>query len=398
MFAILGLRAWRAAALCLLFSVPALAQSPGTGTGGAGLLQPSAEELDGLLASIALYPDPLLAQVLRGATRAIEIVEADRWMMDPSHQGLTGDALASALDEQPWDPGVKSLTAFPEVLHLMDDNLAWTQRLGDVFINAQGAVWDSVQRLRARARDAGTLQSSLRAMVSTEGQAIRIESPDPERVYVPVFDPRLAYGAWVPQQPAPFGFDGTPSGVVYDRPGFGYLSLGIVAPLWGWGRPDWRHRRVDIDEARFNALSPDSHVRSRQGREGRESREGREDYGGPGLAPGSRPDSTRAPGQSKAPLARAPELAAVTPPAHPWAGLPRPAPRARGHEPVGVTPPAHSPGAVPGPVPGFAPHRMPVPEHVRAPEAPRPATPQPPARQPVTAKEEARAPQDRPHP
>ena len=120
----------------------------------------AAPQLDQLLAPIALYPDPLLAQILMAATYPLEVVEAARWVQDPNNARLRGDQLDAALQPQDWDPSVKSLVPFPQILQMMNSKLDWTQALGNAFLAQQADVMDSVQRLRAQAQAAGTLQSS----------------------------------------------------------------------------------------------------------------------------------------------------------------------------------------------------------------------------------------------
>jgi hypothetical protein len=120
----------------------------------------SAGQLDALLAPIALYPDPLLTQLLMAATEPLQIVQAKRWLDDPAHAGLKGDALTKALTTQSWDPSVKSLVPFPQVLDMLNSKLDWTQQLGYAFATQQADVLASVQRLRRQAQSAGHLQSS----------------------------------------------------------------------------------------------------------------------------------------------------------------------------------------------------------------------------------------------
>jgi hypothetical protein len=213
------------------------------------------EQLDQLLAPIALYPDPLIAQILMAATYPLEVVEADRWLQDSQNASLKGDELTAALDQQTWDPSVKSLVPFPQILHMMDGNLDWTERLGDAFLADQAAVMDSVQRLRWRAEGAGTLRSTPQQVVTTEGQVITIEPANPEIVYVPVYDPTAVYGVWPYPAFPPFYFPGFFNGVIIGAFGFGWWGFGIVAPLWGWHHWDWHRHRIDIDRDRFTALN-----------------------------------------------------------------------------------------------------------------------------------------------
>ena len=136
---------------------PALA-APGTVAAPGPAAQPSPEQLDQLVAPIALYPDALIAQILAAATDPTEIVEADRWLQQNS--GLKGTALAQAVDKQAWDPSVKALFQFPAVLRNMDQNLAWTSALGDANASQPQAVLNAVQAMRRRAQQAGNLQSN----------------------------------------------------------------------------------------------------------------------------------------------------------------------------------------------------------------------------------------------
>src|SRR3984885_4474519 len=139
----------------------------------------NAEQLDALLAPIALYPDPLLAQVLMASTFPLEMVTAGRWIEDPAHKSLSGDALAKTVEAQTWDASVKSLAPFPSVLALLNSNLDWTQQLGYAFADQQAAVMNSVQRLRFQAQAAGNLQNTEQQVVRTEKQVIVIEPAQP---------------------------------------------------------------------------------------------------------------------------------------------------------------------------------------------------------------------------
>src|SRR6201988_2384488 len=147
--------------------------------------QQSPQELQQLGAPIALYPDPLVAQILAASTYPTEIVEADRWMQ--SHSGLKGEELAGEVDKQPWDPSIKALTQFPSVLANMDKNLSWTSSLGDAYANQQQDVMDAVQTMRQQARKAGHLNSNEQEKVTTQGNTIVIEPGDPDVVYVPAY-------------------------------------------------------------------------------------------------------------------------------------------------------------------------------------------------------------------
>jgi len=212
----------------------------------------TAAQLDQLVAPIALYPDPMIAQVLMAATYPLEVVEADRWLQSPSNAALKGDQLTAALQQQSWDPSVKSLVSFPQLLHMMDTNLQWTEQLGDAFLAQQADVMDAIQRLRQRAQAAGALASTPQQTVSTEGQEIGIEPANPEVVYVPTYNPWCVYGAWPypDYPPAYFGSWGGACAPADYVLGFG---AAIYPPLgfWAWGAFDWRHRFIRVNHERF---------------------------------------------------------------------------------------------------------------------------------------------------
>lgn len=150
------------------------------------------EQLQQLVAPIALYPDELVAEVLAAATNPAQIVEADRWLQDNKNQ--QGKQLADEINTQPWDSSVKALTEFPSVLANMDKNLSWTSSLGDAYMNQQNDVMDAVQVMRRRADAAGNLKSNSQQKVKKQGKTIMIEPANTEVVYVPTYDPWIAYG------------------------------------------------------------------------------------------------------------------------------------------------------------------------------------------------------------
>ena len=227
------------------------------------------QQLDQMLAPIALYPDPLLAQTLMAATYPLEVVQAARWSKD--NPTLKGDAAVAAVKDKDWDVSVKSLVAFPQTLSMMNDNLDWTQKVGDAMIGQQKDVADAVQRLRARAQSAGTLKSTSQQAVTTqtsEGQsAIVIQPADPQVVYVPYYNPNWAYGSWAYPAYPPTYF---PPPTYY---GSALLSgmmfgLGIAATAalfggwhWGWNGGGWGgsystvnvNRAINISGNNFNA-------------------------------------------------------------------------------------------------------------------------------------------------
>ncbi len=216
------------------------------------------EQLDALLAPIALYPDELLTQILMASTFPLEVVQAARWLEQPGNKGLKGDALQKALEPQPWDPSVKSLVPFPEVLALMNSNLDWTQQLGYAFAEQQAAVFDSIQRLRRQAKGAGSLQSSPQQVVHEEGDTIIIQPAKPDVVYVPNYNPTTVYGTWpypsyppVNLPPPPGYYFGTAlaTGMAFAA------GAAIVGGLSGWARPAWGGGYADINVNRYNNIN-----------------------------------------------------------------------------------------------------------------------------------------------
>ena len=187
----------------------------------------SQAELDQMLAPIALYPDQLLSQVLMAATYPLEVVQAARWSRE--HPGLQGQEAVRAVDDRAWDPSVKSLVAFPDLLAQMDADLDWTERLGDAFLAQQQQVMDTVQSLRQRAYDAGNLRSAEQVQVVREREVIYVRSAYPDVIYVPYYDPFTIYGSWWWPHYRPVYWAPWPSyGVT-----LGYASHGGV--YWGAG-------------------------------------------------------------------------------------------------------------------------------------------------------------------
>jgi hypothetical protein len=178
--------------LVLMFSGSiAFAQEYGPASGRPAFAR---QELDQMLAPIALYPDALLSQILMAATYPIEIAEAARWSR--RNPGLDGDRAVRAVERMDWDPSVKSLVAFPQILALMDEKLDWTERLGDAFYAQQAEVMDTVQYLRQKAYMAGNLRSTDQFRVDRQGQSFVIELANPELIYVPYYNPTVIYGTW----------------------------------------------------------------------------------------------------------------------------------------------------------------------------------------------------------
>lgn len=203
-------------------------------------------QLDQMLAPIALYPDALLSQILMAATYPLEVVEAARWSR--SHPNLVGDDAVRAAEDENWDPSVKSLLAFPQVLVRMDENLQWTQALGDAFLDQEPQVMDTVQQLRRRAQAAGNLRSDERQSVVDYGPTVVVQPADPQVVYVPYYDPMVVYGSWWWPDYRPVYWRPFPG--YYARPGFATSffwgpSIRISAGFF-FGAFDWPHRQVRV--------------------------------------------------------------------------------------------------------------------------------------------------------
>ncbi|HXC47485.1 MAG TPA: DUF3300 domain-containing protein [Candidatus Sulfotelmatobacter sp.] len=230
-------------------------QAPAQSSQGVPYAPQSPDQLQQLVAPIALYPDSLVAQILAASAFPEQIVEADRWVQ--SHPDLKGDALGQEVDQQPWDPSVKALAAFPSVLGNMDKNLSWTSSLGDAYYNQEQDVMDAVQVMRQRAEQAGTLKSTPQQTVTDQDSTISVQPADPQVVYVPAYDPWLVYGgpivAWPGWYPYP--------GIWYGGP---YLSFGVGFGIgfyggygWGWNRWgfDWRNHYATYNHGRYYSQS-----------------------------------------------------------------------------------------------------------------------------------------------
>jgi hypothetical protein len=206
----------------------------------------SQQDLDELLAPVALYPDALLAQVLMASTYPIEVVEAARWQK--ANAALKDKALEDALQKQTWDPSVKALTAVPQVLAMMNEKLDWTTKLGDAFLAQQEEMLKTTQALRKKADEAGNLKTSKEMTVKKEAennvQIIKIEQPNPETVYVPTYNPATVYGTWWYSYPPPY---------YYYPPGYAYGGAGLAfasGVFWGAaiaGGIGWGNNEININ-------------------------------------------------------------------------------------------------------------------------------------------------------
>lgn len=196
------------------------------------------EQLDQLVAPIALYPDSLVAQVLAAATYPSQVSDADNFVH--ANQGVAPDQLAQMADGQPWDPSVKALVAFPSVLDNMDKNLDWTTQLGNAYYNQPQDVMSAVQADRQQAYDSGKLRSTPQLAVDYQPSDIVIEPANPAVVYVPYYNPWVVWGwgrpwfAWYAPPPPPGFFMGVGIGF-----GFGFgIAVGAWGH-WGWGWGHW---------------------------------------------------------------------------------------------------------------------------------------------------------------
>ncbi len=218
-------------------------------------------QLEQLVAPIALYPDPLLSQVLMASTYPLEVVEASRWARVPANQALKGDALTNALKTQNWDPSIMALTPFPKLLALMADKLEWTEQLGNAFLAQQADVMNAVQGLRHNAMAAGTLKATpeCHCVIRTSGNTISILPSESDLVCIPVYNPRMAYGAWPAPEyppdifPVPAGFAFEPGLAIGFWP---VIEVAAFGPIWGWGSIDWDHHDISVDRSRYSSIDP----------------------------------------------------------------------------------------------------------------------------------------------
>ena len=319
------------------------------------------DQLDALLAPIALYPDQLLSQVLMASTYPLEVVEAARFVQQ--NPGLRGDALDQALQGKNWDPSVQSLAAFPQVLAMMNDKLDWTQQLGDAFLANQQQVMQTVQSLRARAQAAGNLQSTEQQRVVVQERVIVIEPAQPQVVYVPVYNPLVVYGTWWAPAYRPWFW--------YPPPIYGYPPLGTVFGVgivwgaawavsynhWGWCSPNWRGNTINVNvthnyffnrpqyrdryqggtwvhlpEHRRGVAYRDANVQSRYVRTNNAGVQTREAYRGRETSPSASPAAGARPGGVDRSATGAPQRSAERP--SPGNTMVRPAPTPSPAQPV----------------------------------------------------------------
>jgi len=291
-------RSWIPALLAACFfscADASAAPQPAAAVQGEAILQETPEQLQQLVAPIALYPDALVAQILAASTYPTEIVEADRWVQQ--HSDLKGEQLAQAVDQQSWDPSIKAMTQFPSVLASMDKNLSWASALGDAYVNQQQAVLDAVQTMRKRAQQAGNLESTPQENVTTQGQTVVIQPANPEVVYVPAYDPWTVYGPPLVAYPGWVWYPG----LYAVGPGISFgvgWGVGFYAGFgWGWHHwgADWRDRRVDFDHDRYISHSRTFIDRNHFYRGGPGFHGGPDFHGGPGAHGGAELHGPEAP-------------------------------------------------------------------------------------------------------
>ncbi len=234
------------------------------------------EQLDSLVSQIALYADPLIAQVLAAATYPLEVVEASRWLQ--ANPNLRGTELTDAAREQAWDPSVQALVVFPTVIQMMDRNLRWTTDLGNAFLAQEQDVMDAIQRQRQRAASSGRLVSNEQQRIETSYEdnrnVIAIQPSQPDIIYVPVYDPVSIWGPPIYNPYPPFWYPPRPVyGAVIAGGAFGFF-VGVAMTnqfhywggwnSWGWN-PGWRNRTVIINNnfyVRNNYRPPNNYLRN----------------------------------------------------------------------------------------------------------------------------------------
>jgi uncharacterized protein DUF3300 len=210
-----------------------------------------ADQLDSLVAPIALYPDPLLSQVLVASTYPLELIQLQQWL--GKNQNLTGQALVNEVSKQPWDPSIQAMAPLPEVVKRLADDIQWTTDLGNAFLAQQGDVMDAIQRMRQKAQGKGALSSNEQLKVETRvvenKTVIIIEQASPEVVYIPSYDPVYVYGPPVYPYPAiyyPTYSTGTVIAATAIAFGVGVAMGAAWGGGWGWGC-GWGNNDIDIN-------------------------------------------------------------------------------------------------------------------------------------------------------
>jgi hypothetical protein len=216
------------------------------------------QQLDQMLAPIALYPDQLVLQILMASTFPLQIVQAARWLDNPRNAALKGDALVNALQPMTWDPSVKSIVAFPAIVRMLNQNLDWTNSLGVAFSRQQSDVMAQIQFLRRQAQEAGNLASNDRIVCRDDGTNIVIAPAQPNVVYAPYYNPRVVYGTWRWAEYPPVYFPPTYFGVGPLAVGVGWgwgPAWPIVPAFWGWYGVNWGARSINVDGGGYSRIA-----------------------------------------------------------------------------------------------------------------------------------------------
>jgi uncharacterized protein DUF3300 len=219
----------------------------------------SQEQLDQMMAPVALYPDALLSQILMASTYPDQVTQAAQWSKANSEK--KGDDAVTAVEGKQWDPSVASLVAFPQVLEMMSGKPDWVKQMGDAFLANSSKIMDTVQSLRKKAEAEGNLESSEQQNVVTEGSTIIIEPADPQIVYVPAYNPTIVYGTWWYPAYPPYYYPPPP----YYGYGRGFVigfGVGMVVRNSLWGGFNWRHSDIDINVNRYNNINVNNKINS----------------------------------------------------------------------------------------------------------------------------------------
>lgn len=312
--------------LLIVIPMTAMAQNQPAPTPASSEQQLKPEQLDALVAPIALYPDNLLSLVLMGSTYPLEVVVADRWVKE--NKKLKGNQLKAEVDKQAWDDSVKSLVATPDVLSMMSTKMDWTQKLGDAVLAQQPDVMDAIQRLRTKAEANNKLTSTKQQKVTKKQeqgkQVIYIEPTDPETLYVPYYDPGVVYGGWPypAYPPYYFGYPGyiagglIATGLAFGA-GWALGNWGSGGNYWGGG-VNWNNNNININRPRVNPLNGNNWQHRPEHRQGvrynnprvdqrfgnsnlRNSAQNRMDFRGRGGQQVLRPDGGQRPGAGQRP-------------------------------------------------------------------------------------------------
>jgi len=219
------------------------------------------EQLDSLVAPIALYPDPVLAQALAASTYPLEIIQLQQWQI--KNPNLKDKALADAVAQQPWDPSIQSLAAIPELTKRLADDIQWTTDLGNAFLAQQSDVMDAVQRMRKKAQAKGALTSNEQQKVETKivetKEVIVVVPAKPEVVYVPVYSPTVVYGPPVYAYPPVYYPPPPPPGAAFVTFGVGVL---VGAAIWGGTccGCGWGHGHGNVTVNNFNNFNRNTNI------------------------------------------------------------------------------------------------------------------------------------------